>query len=323
MKMKKACEATFLTERAVRLYISKGLITPRQVNGLLDFSPEDIQHLQDIALLRQMDFSIEQIAGMIGNSHDIPAILAARREAAQSGADRESKVSAALSGLEAAATSDFHTLADSIRARSVIPSPNFTQFDEIDTEVRRQEARTASKEVDRQQMWQRVWHHLGWTAFIIAVLAVLTGAFLQMTRVKGYIALSPVTVVSVQGERATFHIGNEQAMEVLGRDSITTPYRVDGFNTENRDNWGRPAVVEGEIIDHACLLKISLSNYDLLRLGINPLQDFDPPSVRRHNEWMALILHAVLEDGESDDCIVMLRDHPGTKPLLWVDSQEN
>ena len=53
MKMKKACEATFLTERAIRLYISKGLITPRQVNGQIDFSPEDIILLQDIALFRQ------------------------------------------------------------------------------------------------------------------------------------------------------------------------------------------------------------------------------------------------------------------------------
>lgn len=318
MKMKKACEATFLTERAIRLYISKGLITPRQVNGLIDFSPEDIILLQDIALFRQMDFSMEQIAGLISGAA-IPSILAARREAALAGAERESTVAAAQGSIIPAEMTDLHTLADGVRARSVAPMPDFTQFDEISDEVRHREARAASREVDRQQKWQRVWHHLGWTAFAIAVVAVMAAVFLAQTRVEGYIPVSPITVVEVQGERATFRIGNEQAITVLGRDSITVPYRVDGFNTDTRDKWGRPAIAAGETIVHACLLKVRLTNGDLLRLGISPLQDFDPPSVQRHNEWMTLILRAALGDGRSDDCLLMLREYPGTTPLLWVE----
>jgi len=155
MKMKKACEATFLTERAIRLYISRGLITPQQVNGLIDFSPEDVTLLRDIALLRQMDFSVEQIAGMISGK-EIPAILAARREAALSGAERESAVAAALSGLEETALTDVHALADGIRARRVSPVLNFVQLDEMDEDVRRQEAAEASQAVDRQQKRQRL-----------------------------------------------------------------------------------------------------------------------------------------------------------------------
>ncbi|MBQ4580864.1 MAG: MerR family transcriptional regulator [Clostridia bacterium] len=318
MKMKKACEATFLTERAIRLYISKGLITPRQVNGLIDFSPEDIILLQDIALFRQMDFSMEQIAGLISGAA-IPSILAERREAALAGAERENTVAAALGSIIPAEMTDLHTLADGVRARSVAPMPDFTQFDEISDEVRHREACAASREVDRQQKWQRVWHHLGWTAFAIAVVAVMAAVFLAQTRVEGYIPVSPITVVEVQGERATFRTGNEQAITVLGRDSITVPYRVDGFNTDTRDKWGRPAIAAGETIDHACLLKVRLTNGDLLRLGISPLQDFDPPSVQRHNEWMTLILRAALGDGRSDDCLLMLREYPGTTPLLWVE----
>ena len=153
---------------------------------------------------------------------------------------------------------------------------------------------------------------------------MVAGQFcLSRTCVEGYLPLSPITVIEVQGERSTFRIGNEQAVEVLGRDTITVPYRVDGFNTENRDKWGRPAVVAGESIDQATLLKITLTNGDLLRLGINPLQDFDPPSVERHNQWMTLILRAAMVDGESDDCILLLREHPATQPLLWLESHEN
>lgn len=317
MKMKKACEATALTERAIRLYISKGLIVPRQKDGLIDFSPEDIQLLRDIGCLRQLDFSVEQIAGMIGQAEDIPYIVAARIDAALAGAGHEQMVSEALTGLEPEALGSLHALTDGIRAQRVSPELNFAQFDEISDEDRQAESLTASHEVDRQQRRQRVLHYLGWTAFIIAVVLTAALFLLSSVRLEGYLSLSPITVLEVQGENATVRIGSRVAAEVLGRDTITVPYRVDGFNTETRDKWGNPAVAAGETIDHACLLKIKLTWGDLLRLGINPLQDFDPPSVRRHNEWMTLILRAVLEDGATEDCILMLREHPGTKPLLW------
>lgn len=319
MKMKKACEATALTERAIRLYISKGLIIPRQKDGLIDFSPEDIQHLRDIALLRQLDFSMEQIAGMQGNAEDIPHILASRLEAAHAGAAHEQEVIALLTTLEPEGCTSLHEVADGIRTNRVTPTLNFTQFDEITDEARQLESMAASKEVDRQQKKQRLLHALGWTALIMAAVLAAAIFFLSSIRIEGYIAVSPITVLEVQGERATFRIGNEQAISVLGRDTLTLPYRVDGFNTDTRDKWGRPAVAEGETIDHACLLKIRLTNFDLLRLGISPLQDFTPRSVRRHNAWMTFILRAALEEGQSDDCFLMLREHPGTKPLLWVE----
>ena len=83
MKMKKACEATGLTERAIRLYLSKNLIAPSQVNGMLDFTPEDIQQLRDIAVLRQFDFPLEQIAAIVGDAGGIGGILQCRLELAR------------------------------------------------------------------------------------------------------------------------------------------------------------------------------------------------------------------------------------------------
>lgn len=319
MKMKKACEATALTERAIRLYISKGLIIPCQKDGLIDFSPEDIQHLRDIALLRQLDFSMEQIAGMQDDAANIVPILAARAEAARAGEAHEQEVAALLAHLAPESCAGLHGVADGIRANRVSPVLNFTQFDEITSEERYLENLAASKAVDRQQKRQHRLNRLMAACGILTVVLVIAGIFLSSTRIEGYLPVSPITVTAVQGEWATFRIGNEQAIEVLGRDTFTLPYRVDGFNTDTRDKWGRPAVAEGETIDHACLLKIRLTNFDLLRLGISPLQDFTPRSVRRHNAWMTFILHAVLEEGQSDDCFLMLREHPGTKPLLWVE----
>lgn len=317
MKMKKACEATALTERAIRLYIRKGLILPQQREGLIDFSPEDIRLLQDIALLRQLDFSIEQIAGMIEDAQNIPVVIAARRDAARAGAERENQVCEALTGLEASALGSLRTVTDGIRAQRVIPVLNFTQFDEISDEERRQESSAAIAEVDRQQKRQRVLHRLGWTAFWVVVIAAAVMFFLYSTRVDGYISIAPVEVLAVQGETATFRIGNERAVEALGRDTITVPYMKDGFPPEELWWTGNADIQAGDVFDSSCQLTVKLTNLDLLRMGISPIQSFTPRSVQKHNFWIRVILHSLFEEGTSDDCHLWIRYPSNTKPLLW------
>lgn len=331
MKMKKACEATALTERAIRLYISKGLITPRQKDGLIDFSPEDIQLLQDIALLRQADFSMEQIARMLANASDIPAILAARADAACASAEHESELYGILTALEPGETISLHALSDGIRARRIISAPDFARFDEISDELRQTETRLARREVAHQQKRQQRLQRLGWLLFVIAALLAATQFLLSRVRIEGYIQLAPVTVVSVDGSYATFCIGNEQALDILGRDVITVPYRVDGVAPDGFALWGITAPAAGdvflsgkgaptqtpeEVLDEGCKLAVRLTVGDLLRLGISPFQDFSPDSAQRQNEWATFILHALFEDGRSDECTLWLRYPPSVRPLL-------
>lgn len=66
MKIKEVIERTGLTDRAVRLYIADGLVTPENQKSYTgrnsyEFSEADVEQLQKIALLRRADFSIEQI----------------------------------------------------------------------------------------------------------------------------------------------------------------------------------------------------------------------------------------------------------------------
>lgn len=317
MKMKKACEATTLTERAIRLYISKGLIVPQQRDGLIDFSAEDITLLQDIALLRQMDFSIEQIAGMLSDAQNIPAIIAARRDAARATAERENQVCEALTGLEAASMGSLHAITDGIRAQRVVPALNFTQFDELNDEERQQESSAAMIEVDRQQKQQTLLQRLGWTAFIIVVITVAVMLFLHSTRVDGYISIAPVEVLAVQGETATFRIGNERAVEVLGQDTITVPYMKDGFPPEALWWTGNADIKAGDVFDSSCQLAVKLTNLDLIRMGVSPIQSFTPDSVQKHNFWIMVILHSMFETEKSDDCRLWIRYPADTQPLLW------
>ena len=68
MKMKEVCERTGLTERAVRLYCEKGLISPetytQNEREYLVFHERDEKALRCIATLRAADFTLEEIRTM-------------------------------------------------------------------------------------------------------------------------------------------------------------------------------------------------------------------------------------------------------------------
>ena len=77
MKIKEVCERTGLTERTVRFYRQKGLISPRGEwrNGreYSDFSEADVEMLAAIATLRELSFSIDEILTMQRTPGAIPA----------------------------------------------------------------------------------------------------------------------------------------------------------------------------------------------------------------------------------------------------------
>lgn len=70
MRMKDMIERTGLTDRAVRLYIEEGLLTPRQESSYsgrrsFEFSEEDAQQLETISTLRRAGFSVAAIREML------------------------------------------------------------------------------------------------------------------------------------------------------------------------------------------------------------------------------------------------------------------
>ena len=66
MKMKEVLEQTDLTDRAVRLYMENGLVSPSCSENYagrknIEFSEEDVDKLNNIATLRKAGFSISEI----------------------------------------------------------------------------------------------------------------------------------------------------------------------------------------------------------------------------------------------------------------------
>ncbi len=66
MKIKEVISKTGLTDRAIRLYIENGLVTPNNEKSYTgrnnyNFTQSDVEVFEQIALLRKADFSLEQI----------------------------------------------------------------------------------------------------------------------------------------------------------------------------------------------------------------------------------------------------------------------
>ena len=88
MQIKDVCRRTGLTERTVRFYIEKELLSPEKTwrNGreYLNFSEKDLCALNQIARLRRRFFTLEEIKTMQTRPDQIGEVLAAYRTGLQS-----------------------------------------------------------------------------------------------------------------------------------------------------------------------------------------------------------------------------------------------
>ncbi len=80
VKIKEVIAQTGLTDRAIRLYIENGLVAPKNEKSYhgrnnYDFTQENVKALEQIAILRKADFSIEQIKALQAGGQEARAAL--------------------------------------------------------------------------------------------------------------------------------------------------------------------------------------------------------------------------------------------------------
>ncbi|MBR2011109.1 MAG: leucine-rich repeat protein [Clostridia bacterium] len=80
MKIKVVCERTGLTDRTIRYYIEEGLLSPSFKENHVgrksfDFTEDDIVELNNIAVLRSFDFSVEEIRQILKDPQSSPSII--------------------------------------------------------------------------------------------------------------------------------------------------------------------------------------------------------------------------------------------------------
>ena len=119
MKMKAVCEATGLTDRAVRYYMEEKLIAPAFSENYLgrktfDFSEGDVNTLKDVAVLRKFGYTVAEIREMLLEPQQIPRITRELQHRKESLIHEEEAFLRALSALDTENTESVAQLAASL-----------------------------------------------------------------------------------------------------------------------------------------------------------------------------------------------------------------
>lgn len=140
MKIKEVCELTELSERTIRFYAEKKLITPQtsEQNGrtYTEYTAADVDALRTIAVLRRMLFSLEEIQRMNSKPKEIPQVLAEYYERIAEEAEVRAEILALDSTLLAKSknVTELARQMKSSAARRRLPesdvNPNFGRLDE-------------------------------------------------------------------------------------------------------------------------------------------------------------------------------------------------
>ena len=106
MKIKQVCEATDLTDRAIRYYIEEGLVAPAYTENYMgrrayDFTEADVAALSHVATLRKFGFTVEEIRRILADPQESIAVVAEVRARKEETLRQEGANLDALSQLEA------------------------------------------------------------------------------------------------------------------------------------------------------------------------------------------------------------------------------
>lgn len=80
MQINEICKQTGLTKKAIEYYQGKGLISPiTKDNGYREFTDDDLERLRMIALLRKLDFTIDEIKQVLESKDKKSALMIIKR----------------------------------------------------------------------------------------------------------------------------------------------------------------------------------------------------------------------------------------------------
>ncbi len=187
MQIKDVCRRTGLTERAVRFYIEKELLSPEKTwrNGreYLDFSEKDLRTLDQIAGLRRRFFTLEEIRTMQTRPDRIGEVLTAYRAGLRTETQDRQR---ALSLAEALQGEDFPDLAALCRrldqeAGRLDPAqlgirPDFRRLDGDSPEEREAALSEWSKQEQKRKKKVRFRYVLG-TVLALLLLTAALGSY--------------------------------------------------------------------------------------------------------------------------------------------------
>ena len=228
MKIKEVMTATGLTEKTIRYYEERALITPEtyRQNGRTyhEYSKEDVAALKHIVSLRQAQFTLEEIRRMQQDAGTIPEILsdhhkriAAQRESLEALADLSESEAKSWDALAQELTDRYR------RTPDYQPTLRFAEFDPESE---------AQREAELRKVRQRHSHSVSPSKIAIISLSIVCAALLALVIILLARAGSAVSVSNDATADWHYYVTKEGLMRtkdwdkegqlVFGRDTIDT-----------------------------------------------------------------------------------------------------
>lgn len=214
MKIKQVCEATQLTERTIRYYVELGLIDPaveyRNGREYREYSNQDMEHLQAIAVLRKMQFSISDIQEMKHEPSKIAELVAKHKQELQAELEIRQKILHVCEHVDFTLVEDVYKLAAQFAVESEglgLPAsdiePNFGRFD-AETKEEKEHAyfRFRVKQVIQGKL-ERIWRPIGRVLTVLIVLAFMMAGLIGISAIPKKISLD-VPAVEYRTENYTY-----------------------------------------------------------------------------------------------------------------------
>lgn len=185
MKIKEAAARTGLSEKAIRFYESKKLITPqtRQLNGrsFREYTEENVRDLARIAALRRAYFSIGQIAEMMADGERCSAVFAAYKEEQTSLYREMTPLVERLASVDGESITTIDSVVAAVEgADRQAPAPrelHFHRHEDLPDEEKAAAYRIFLKHQRRRDLRDAILSRIGrfvkWAAIAAGVLAVL------------------------------------------------------------------------------------------------------------------------------------------------------
>lgn len=118
MKIKQVCAKTGLTARTVRFYSERGLIHPlcyeQNERNYYEYSEADVLTLKRVSILRQAEFSLEEIGRMMQNAQEAQRIAQMHMQKLAAREERTARMLAHMQKLCSRPDIDFAAFADAL-----------------------------------------------------------------------------------------------------------------------------------------------------------------------------------------------------------------
>ncbi len=284
MQMKEVCSRTGLTERTVRFYIEKGLLSPgrswRNGREYLDFSEGDIRALERIAALRRCFFTLEQIGTMQVHPERIDGILCDYRSGLQAETEEREEALAFATSIEGEKFQDIDVLYSRLKqeaARRQLPErdihPDFGRLDEEPAEEREAAAKKwFESQPDREKRRKRKIRIAALASSLVMLSAAAAGWGWYHENRQGYDLLTSLMEVEVlskgidtSGEKGVYWL--DVRVSETEEENIPESFRLPlGSDMDAYLLW------EGAVYDYSypmARLRIFVPNRRLRDLGLS------------------------------------------------------